>query len=127
MSRERKELGKYAEDETAVFLKGKGYKILERNYTTQLGEIDLIAKKGASTVFIEVKSRSSPLFGSPYLRITEKKKKTILKTALLYLKAHGLVNKEARIDVVAVSFDKPRDKKFELIENAFGLKEGWLK
>ena len=95
----------------------------ERNYKTKLGEIDIIAEKEGSLVFVEVKSRSSPLFGPPLNRVTKEKKRNIIKTALSYLKKHALCDKEARIDVVAVNFDKTGPERFELIENAFGIEE----
>lgn len=126
MSRERKELGFYGENEAVKFLRKNNYRILRRNYKTPLGEIDIIAEKDGTIVFIEVKSSSSPLFGPPYLRVTKKKKNHIIKNALFYLKEHDLLDHEARIDIVAISFDKIDEEKFELIENAVELEGWWL-
>lgn len=126
MGQERRSLGRYGEDAAIKFLRKNKYKILERNYKTPLGEIDIIAKKENTTVFVEVKSRSSPLFGPPYLRVTKEKRRNIIKTALSYLKKHGLSDQEARVDVVAVNFDKAGSEVFELIEDAFGIEWWWL-
>ncbi len=120
MSRRGIELGRYSEEKAAAFLKRNGYKILERNYKTAFGEIDVIAKEGGAIVFVEIKSRASPLFGPPYLRITKEKRHNIIKNALSYLKRHGLIDGECRIDVVSVSLDK-KEHPIELIKNAFGI------
>jgi len=120
MSQRDIRLGRYCEDRAIHFLKKSGYKILERNYRSSFGEIDVIAREGNVIVFIEVKSRASPLFGPPCLRITERKKDHIIKTALFYLKREGLADIECRIDIVSVSLDK-KDS-IELIKDAFGTK-----
>ena len=112
-------LGKICEDKAVGFLKRNGYKILERNYRSRFGEIDVIAKEGDSVVFIEIKSRASPLFGPPYLRITKRKKEHIVRSALSYLKRRGLTDTDCRIDIVSVSLDK--EDPIELIKNAFGV------
>ena len=126
MGWERKDLGEYGENEAAKFLRKNKYRILERNYTTPLGEIDIIAEKEGVIVFVEVKSRSSPLFGPAYLRVTREKRKSIIKTALSYLKKHNLFDQDARIDIVAINFDKIGLERFELIENAVELEGWWL-
>ena len=55
---DKKEIGNFGEDFTAKFLKKSGYKILERNYHSRYGEIDIIASKGAVLAFVEVKTRT---------------------------------------------------------------------
>jgi len=125
MSRRGIELGRYAEDMAVRFLRKNGYKILERNYKSVFGEIDVIAKDGESTVFVEIKSRSSPLFGPPYLRVTKRKKENIIKSAISYLKRYGLIDRECRIDVVSISLDE-EPYSIELIKDAFGTEGRWL-
>ena len=66
----RRQLGDHGEDLAAAALKKQGYKILERNYVTPLGEIDLIARQGKTVVFVEVKTRKSDRFGSPQEAVT---------------------------------------------------------
>jgi len=65
MKTTRRELGDQGEDLAAQALKKQGYKIIERNYLTPIGEVDLIAKQKGVLVFIEVKTRKSQRFGSP--------------------------------------------------------------
>lgn len=122
MSQRGIELGKYCESKAVRFLKKNGYKILERNYRSPFGEIDVIAREGGYIIFIEIKSRASPLFGPPYLKVTKKKREHIIKGALSYLKRYDSVDTECRIDIVSISLDKERP--MELIKNAFGM-EGW--
>ena len=122
MSKRGDALGRHCEEMAVRFLKGKRYEILERNYRTPFGEIDVIAEDKGCIVFIEVKSRSSPLFGPPYLRVTKKKKEKIIKSALSYQKKYGLIDKDSRIDVISVSLDLKES--IELIKGAFGA-EGW--
>ena len=101
-------------------LKKEGYKIIETNYRTKLGEIDIIAKDKDTIVFVEVKARSSVRFGSPKWAVTPQKQKKISVVALYYLKSTNQSNAKARFDVVtvALNLDKPR---IEIIKNAFEL------
>ena len=101
-------------------LKKAGYKIIETNYRTRLGEIDIIAKDKDTIVFVEVKSRRSVHFGNPKQAITLQKQKKISMVALYYLKTTDQSTARARFDVVTVisNRDKPQ---VEIIKNAFEL------
>ncbi len=112
--------GKKGEAIAVRQLKKEGYKIIETNYRTQLGEIDIIAKDKDTIVFVEVKARRSVHFGSPKRAVTTQKQKKISMVALYYLKATNQITAKARFDVVAVNLnrDKPR---VEIIKNAFEL------
>jgi len=123
MSQRGIEFGKYCEARAVRFLKKNGYRILERNYRCAFGEIDAIAEESGYVVFIEIKSQASLLFGPPYLRITNKKKKNITNSALSYLKKYGLSEKDCRIDVVSVCLLNG-DYEMELIKNAFEMSDG---
>ncbi len=69
----------------AEYLKKKKYKIIERNFSSQYGEIDIIAQKGEDIVFVEVKTRSSQEFGTPAQAVTYYKKRNFVNTAKWYL------------------------------------------
>ena len=112
--------GRGAEVLAAEYLRQEGYTILEYNYRTRLGEIDLIARKGGVLVFIEVKSRRTLRRGNPKLAVTPAKQRKISMTALTYLKKHRQMNCRARFDVVTVQMEGGR-LKIELIPNAFEL------
>ncbi len=102
------------------FLKKNGYHILEQNYRTFLGEIDIIARDKETIAFIEVKSRSSFTLGNPRHAVTLQKQKKISKTALHYLKQTRQSNVKARFDVVTILMNSGINN-IELIKNAFEL------
>ena len=102
------------------YLKKNGYKILEQNYRTPLGEIDIIAKEKDTIVFVEVKSRKSIRFGSPKLAVTAKKQRKISMVALHYLKTKKQTDAKARFDVVSVISNQD-DSQIDIIKNAFEL------
>jgi putative endonuclease len=114
----RRQLGNQGEDLAAAALKRQGYKILERNYVTPLGEIDLIARQGKTLVVVEVKTRKSSRFGSPQEGVTAAKQAKLRRLAEYYLKDKHLMDTAVRFDVVAVTLagDEPR---VEIIPNAF--------
>ena len=108
--------GKFGEDMTVKFLEIKGYEILERNFHSRWGEVDIIAKEGECIIFCEVKTRKNISFGRPAEYVTKSKKEKIIKTAMVYLDGE---EKEMRFDVSEV-FIKKDDYKINYIENAFG-------
>ena len=116
----RQKIGKSGEAAAVRFLKKNGYKILEQNYRTQLGEIDIIAKDRQTIVFIEVKTRRSLEYGSPKRAVTPKKRRNISMTALYYLKVNNQSHAEARFDVVTV-FSRGGQIDIDIIKNAFEL------
>lgn len=94
-------LGNKGENLAVEYLKGKGFKILQRNFRTPLGEIDIIAEDREALVFIEVKTRSGDSFGLPFEAVDSKKRERMRRIALLYLKN---LDKErpVRFDVISI-------------------------
>jgi putative endonuclease len=115
----RKLLGKEGEDRAARFLSKQGYRILERNYRTRSGEIDLIALHQGMVVFVEVKTRTNDAFGAPELAVTPPKQRRLVNAALGYIKHKKLHQVPCRFDVVAISASA--EKELELIQNAFEM------
>lgn len=117
---DRREFGQEGESIAIRYLKKNGYKILEQNYRTKLGEIDIIAKDKDTIVFVEVKARRSRRFGNPKYAVTPKKQRKISMVALYYLKAAKQNDAKARFDVVAIhsAQDNPS---IEVVKNAFEL------
>ena len=110
--------GQTNEAAAAAYFQQQGYIILEQNFRTRSGEIDVIAKDNDTIVFIEVKSRSSTTFGTPKHAVTLQKQRKISKTALYYLKSTHQSHVRARFDVVAI-FSSSDVYTIELIRNAF--------
>lgn len=118
MSFLKKLLGKSGEDRAATLLKKKGYRILERNFRTKTGEIDLIALHDGTVVFVEVKTRSGDAFGAPELAVNAGKQRRMIKTAMAYIANKKLHQVPCRFDVVAIS-DKTGSE--AIIQNAFEM------
>lgn len=102
------------------FLQKKGYKILERNFRKQYGEIDIVAidttKEQKILVFIEVKTRTSSQFGTPFEAITPWKLRSLIKTAQFYKLTHKNLLESLRIDGLSVQLSS--DGTIETIEHA---------
>ena len=119
----RQQYGAQSESLAARLLKQRGYTILETNYRTPLGEIDIIARDRGTIVFVEVKARRSLGFGGPKWAVTPKKQRKISMVALYYLKTTRQSQAKARFDVVAIrSLAHP--PQVEIIQNAFDLLYG---
>lgn len=115
-----KQVGRKGEDLAFTLLKEQGYKILERNYKSSLGEIDIIAQEGKTLVFVEVKTRSSSDFGTAKWAVDAKKQRKLSMLALSYLKSRSFFDQPARFDVVAIDLGQGREM-VELVKNAFDL------
>jgi putative endonuclease len=123
MTNERQRFGQSSEQMAALFLQRNGYRILERNYRTRAGEIDIIAKHQGALVFVEVKARRSGSYGDPKWAITPAKQRKLSMAALIYLKANDAMDQRARFDVVTLQTVEDHPK-IEVIRNAFELAYG---
>lgn len=112
--------GKIGEDYAVEVLCKKGYKIIERNYHSRFGEIDIIAENSEYIVFAEVKTRDEHFSVSPLEAVTSGKQKKIFKTAILYLQLHK-TKLQPRFDVIGITTQSDAFiiKSVEHIENAF--------
>ncbi len=95
--------GKYGEKIALDYLINNGYKIIEKNFRTKYGEIDIIAEKDNFIIFVEVKYRTNPNFGKAEESITKRKLEKIRKVAGYFLKNFKVKNKRLRIDVIAIN------------------------
>lgn len=111
--------GKSGENIARVFLEKNNYKILDKNFRTRYGEIDIIAKDGSSLVFIEVKSRKTTAFGFGREAITAQKQQKIKACALWYLKTNKTNHKRFRFDVVEIFMPNNNETQIKLIKSAF--------
>lgn len=116
----RQLFGKKSEALAVIHLKKNGYRILQQNYRTKWGEIDIIAKDKKTLVFVEVKARRTHRFGSPKWAVTPKKQRNISMAALNYLKAMKMDAVKARFDVVSI-LSTDGDPQVEIVRNAFDL------
>ena len=112
----KKLLGRVGEKKAGEFLKKKGYKILETNYKTHVGEIDLIATDGETVVFVEVKTRINDDYGAPSQAVNAKKQEKYYKVATEYLVRNKKMDSQCRFDVVEIE-----NGEINHILNAFGM------
>ena len=113
-------LGSNAEEAAVGHLQDLGYRIIDRNYKTRYGEVDIIAQIGSEWVFIEVKARNSNEFGTPVESLTPAKLHRIENAALGYLASEvGSKVVDWRIDFVGVTRSSDgRHLDFDVIRNA---------
>jgi putative endonuclease len=96
-----RQAGLDAESAAAGFLERNGYAVLDRNYATPWGEIDIIAREKGKLCFVEVKMRSTLAFGSPASSVSSAKQRRIALAALAYMKRFRVTG-GARFDVVSM-------------------------
>lgn len=116
----RQALGRSGEDVACQELQRRGYAILERRYRTRLGEIDIVALDGQTTVFVEVKARSGSDFGEGAEAVTPWKQRRIGRMALDYASRHRLHDSPCRFDVVTVDLEGA-EPRVEVYQHAFDL------
>ena len=111
-----KNKGRKGEDIACKYLTSIGYEIMERNFSTEIGEIDVIAAGDGYLIFVEVKTRISDEHGYGADAVDYHKRKKINQVASQYIKKYRLYNYAVRFDVVEVYTD---DNRINHIENAF--------
>lgn len=97
-----------------AYLEQQGYEILEYNFYSRNGEIDIVARHGVYVVFVEVKYRADETCGHPLETVTAAKQTSICKCAMYYLKRKGLQDVPVRFDVVGILGEQ-----ISLVQNAF--------
>ena len=116
------ELGRRGEAVAVRLLKQNGYRILDRNVRAKFGEIDLVARDGATLCFVEIKARASLRFGWPEEAVTPEKRWRLSRLAGWYLQAHRLESVPVRFDVVSILFGSEGSPvRTRLIKSAFDL------
>ena len=112
-------LGKEGEAIAVQFFTELGYTILDRNFHSQQGEVDIVAKDGDMLVFVEVKAYSIGSFGTPLGAVGKSKKASIIHAARTYLMKKAIKNVNCRFDVLAIYRSWQGISSFEHIKDAF--------
>ena len=118
MRQNKRVVGAEYEKLAGEYLKTQGYEIIEYNFYSRSGEIDIIARHDGYLVFIEVKYRDNDRSGHPLEAVSISKQRTISKCAAYYMKKKHLYDVSVRFDVVGILGDK-----VEVIPNAFDFVE----
>lgn len=110
------ELGRRGETLAAEHLERAGYRIVARNWRCGIGELDIVARHGADTVFVEVKTRAGRGFGHPFESITHAKLARLRALASTWCAAHDGPHGRVRIDVIAVIAARGAEPTIEHLE-----------
>lgn len=120
MTDSRLELGAWGEDEAVRFLQRQGIKVIERNFRTPVGEIDIIGSDPLHLIFVEVKTRRGNAFGTPQEAVGLRKQRQIIRTAQWYLQQRK-TKLQPRFDVVAIIRQSDGKARINHIVDAFSL------
>jgi putative endonuclease len=101
------DLGRAGEDRAAAHLEAAGYRILDRNWRTRGGEIDIVAEGGGAIAIVEVKTRSGDLFGDPLEAVDARKRARLWRLAVAWRQAHPESAGELRLDAIAITGPDP--------------------
>lgn len=104
----RQTLGRWGELQAEHYLSSQGYTILARNYRTPHGEIDLIARLGNLTVFVEVKTRRTRTFGFPEESVNRRKQEHLRNSVEYYMQQNPELEGEWQIDVISIELYQPQ-------------------
>ncbi len=107
--------GKFGEQLAKEHLVSNKYKIVEQNFRTRTGEIDIIAEKDKTLVFVEVKTRVGKKFGLPYEAVGFYKMNHLKKASTYYLMLHNYPNMKYRFDVISIILNE--DKSVESLKH----------
>jgi len=99
---DRARRGRAVEERVAAWLGERGFVVLDRNFRTRGGEIDIVAREGETLVFVEVRSRREGSPWSPEASVGPRKQARIARAAAAWLRRHGGADLPCRFDVVAV-------------------------
>lgn len=114
MAENKRKIGAEYEKIAGAYLEKQGYEILEYNYGSRQGEVDIIAKDGEYLVFCEVKYRATQQSGHPSEAVNYKKQKALSKCALYYIMKKKIEEAPCRFDVISICGEK-----ITLLKNAF--------
>lgn len=117
--RARGDLGYRGERLAAKELERRGYEIVERRWRCRVGEIDLVARHGATLVVVEVKTRARRDDFSPLDAVDARKQRKLIQLAKAYLRARRLRDVTVRFDVAGVILAPGKSPEVDLVRNAF--------
>jgi putative endonuclease len=101
-SNHNRSIGKIGEDTAVEYIENRGYKVIDRNYTSRWGEIDIISEKDGVLVFVEVKTKIGDKYGAPWESVTFFKYQKLKRSIQYYITSNKHSNRKCRIDVCGV-------------------------
>lgn len=113
----KKDKGKIGEEIAEKYLKGNGYKIIEKNFRTRFGEIDIICEKNLNLIFIEVRTKRESSFILPEESLTKKKIEKLKKVALEFISSQCKKYKEIKFEFIGIEFYSKESYKINHIKD----------
>jgi putative endonuclease len=98
----RQSIGRYGEERAAIYLQDRGYEIIDRNWRSASGEIDLVASQNGRIVFVEVKTRNGSGYGHPFEAITPEKIARMRRLAADWCSLKQVSGIKVRLDAISV-------------------------
>lgn len=117
--RRPRDLGEQGEDQAVRHLRRAGYKILGRNVRLNRCEVDVIARKGDTTAFVEVKTRRRSDLVDPIENVTAEKRRNIRRVAEGYIRRYGKSGDYYRFDVITIVWPEGGKPEVTWYEDAF--------
>ena len=111
--------GRRGEDIAVLYLRLRFYRILVRNFSCKMGEIDIVARKKGTIIFVEVRTRRDPSLTDPLKTVDDRKITRITNAARYYLLTKGMGEPPCRFDVIGITLKHGRKPQIRHIENAF--------
>jgi len=108
-------LGRKGERLAVAYLRRRRHRILARNFTTRVGEIDIVSRLGGTIVFTEVKSSVRAAGFAPRDRIGPSKRRKLQQLSLIFLRRKRLGDVPVRFDIIEVNFAHPDDRRPEIV------------
>ena len=119
-NRSENNLGLQGEKAAVRFLQTQGYRILATQHRNGFGEIDIIAETGKTTIFVEVKTRSSDNDGLPFESVNRLRQDRMSRAALVWLKQNRRLDQPCRLDIISILWKDPQsDPEITHYPNAF--------
>ena len=115
----RRALGARGESLAGEWYVARGYTVLDRNWRTRSGELDLVLELGGVIVFCEVKTRTTDAFGAGVEAVTREKQQRIRRLAAQWLEGHDRANRGLRFDVVSILAPRDGPPTIDVYESAF--------
>jgi putative endonuclease len=120
MSAARQELGKVGEAIAARWLRRRGWRVVAERFRSGRRDVDLIVERDGTVAFVEVKTRQGTVFGDPIEAVSWRKRRELIRSAMVWADRFGPPGACYRFDVVGVVVTG-RDAKIRHVENAFSL------
>ncbi len=111
--------GRAGEDRAVDYLESRGYRVIDRNWRTRIGEIDIVAARARDLIVVEVKTRRSEQFGHPFEAIDERKRRRLWRLAVAWAVAHADLARcrRLRVDAIGIVGDDPATARLEHLED----------